>query len=206
MKIKLVLSVIILILSFFAASLQVHASDGVVEMENADGSGARCYAMSSSTNRSSNFQLLITCRNLIYPLEPDSTFYILWADPIDNNTNAKPFRIGDMEFGERTFTVNKAFTSLTITKEKMQQPHEPSSDVVMEGAIKPIAFLEEEPTPTEIPLFEEEPTPKVTPKVAPKPQEKGGGSSSVVFVIVLIITIVLVVGIIIFIYRKIRGL
>jgi hypothetical protein len=197
--------VFIVILLFFALlpAPRAEASEGVVSLKNMSGSNERCFAMSTLINRSTNYQLLIQCRNLIYPIEPEGTFYILWANPIGKNT--KPIRIGDLEFGKRIFNVPNPFSSLFITKEQTQSPSQPSNDKVMEGSVESISFLEEKPTPTIIPSQTIETTPKITQKVTPTPQPKGGVTfSSVMLALGILIIIIFIFASIFYVVNKIR--
>lgn len=174
--------VTILLFVLFFQTARAEASEGIVELGSINGSATRCFAMSSLIGRSNTYLLQIQCRNLVYPIGREGMFYILWANPIGiTGKENKPIRIGDLEFGKGNFNLQYQFSSLFITKEQIQNPEQPSSNRVMEGGIKSIAFLDREPTPTLIPS----PTviPSQTPEsaqkissqiVTPTPQPKGG--------------------------------
>lgn len=200
--------VIILFLMLFTAKPAL-ASEGIVELTNINGAGARCFAMSTSVNRSTNFQILVQCRNLIYPIEPAGTYYVLWAVP--RLKDAKPWNLGDIGFGKGIFSAPDVFTKLFITKELNLSPNQPSNDKVMEGNIQPISFLGTIPTPTPTPL----PALKISPTKSPAmintnqisqaPQQKSGGSFTVIILIIfLIIVIIFIIAIIIYIINRFR--
>lgn len=189
---------------------RAEASEGIVQLKNINGSNMRCFAMSTLLNRSSSYQLIIQCRNLIYPVEPEGMFYILWDNPIVKDP--KPIRIGDLEFGKGSFNVGDPFSSLFITKEKTQSPNEPSNNKVMEGAIESILFLDTEPTPTLIPSptirppMAIEPTAKITQIVTPTPQlQKGVNFSTVIITVIIIIAIIFIFGIVFYLINKVRN-
>lgn len=205
-----VFTIIILLFASFLQVTRVEASEGVVELGSINGSPTRCFAMSTSVNRSTNFLVVIRCRNLIYPVGP-GMFYILWSNPIGLGKDSKPTPIGDIAFGDVSFNIQNSFSSLFITKEQTQSPSQPSNDRVMEGSVKPISFLEKEPTPTIIPsptikpLLTIELTPKITQAVTPTPKPKSGVSFLTIMQTsgILIIVIFILVGIFLVI-NKIR--
>ncbi len=177
---NLLVSIIILLFASFLQVTMVEASEGVVELGSLNGSASRCFAMSTLVNRSTNYLLVLQCRNLIYPVEPIGMFYILWSNPIGLGKDSKPIPIGDIVFGNLSFNIQNSFSSLFITKEQTQSPSQPSNNRVMEGSVKPISFLEKEPTPTIMPSPTIKPRPTIEPTqgitqtVTPTPQPKGG--------------------------------
>ena len=200
---KLMVSIAILLFAAFLQVTRAEASEGVVELGSINGSPTRCFALSTSVNRSNNFQVLIRCRNLIYPVQPAGMFYILWSNPIGLGKDSKPVLIGDIAFGDVSFNIQNSFSSLFITKEQTQSPNQPSNERVMEGGVKPVSFLEKEPTPTIIPsptikpLLTIEPTPEITQTITPTPKPKSGVTFLTIMQTsgILIIVIFILVGI-----------
>lgn len=208
MKKNLIISLIILFIISFFTTMRANASEGIIELGNINGSNARCFIMSTATNRSSNFQLLTQCRNLIYPIKPTGLYYILWATPVDEKT--KPINLGDLGFGETSFNTSTPFTSLFITREQTQSPNQPSSDKVMEGTVKSIQFLETEPTPTTkpAPATKQSPAGKITPSITPSPKPQGRGilATAIGFIMTFftIVAIIIIIIIVIYVINKIR--
>jgi len=130
-------------------------------------------------------------------------FYILWSNPIGLGKDSKPVLIGDIAFGDVSFNIQNSFSSLFITKEQTQSPNQPSNERVMEGGVKPVSFLEKEPTPTIIPsptikpLLTIEPTPEITQTITPTPKPKSGVTFLTIMQTsgILIIVIFILVGI-----------
>lgn len=211
MQKNILFSIIIPLLTMFLYIPQAEASNGVVELGSTNGSSTRCFALSTSVNRSNNFQVLIRCRNLIYPVEPTGMFYILWSNPIGLGNDSKPVLAGDMGFGDVSFNIQNSFSGLFITKEQAQSPSQPSNQRIMEGSIKPLPFLEKEPTPTRIPSPTIKPQPTIEPirgktqQVTPTPQPKGGITFfSVMQVIGILVIFVFVFTIIFYVISKLR--
>lgn len=208
---NLIVSIIILLFASFLQATRAEASEGVVELGSINGSTTRCFAMSTLVNRSTNYLLVLQCRNLIYPVEPVGMFYILWSNPIGLGKDSKPIPIGDIAFGNLSFNIQNSFSSLFITKEQTQSPSQPSNDRVMEGRVKSISFLEKEPTPTIIPSPTIklspviEPTPKITQTVTPTPQPKGSGILlNIIRVLGILLIITFVIAIIFYVINKLR--
>ncbi len=206
---RLFISIAILIIVSFFTITHVEATEGLAELKNVNGSDAKCFAMSTLINRATSYRILLQCRNLLYPIEKDGEFYILWA--FTEGENPSPKRMGDIGLGKVTFTTRNAFSRLFITKEQTQSPRQPSENTVMEGVINPISFLRIEPTPkTTVKTPAKKPTPNLTqkPSATPTPaqQSLAGTIFSVIRTIFTVIIVIVIFAIVIFIvYRIIKS-
>lgn len=205
---------------FFFFAFAVNANEGVIELDSARDTNPRCFVMSTLVNRSNTFNLLVTCKNLIYPVEGNGRYYILWSvpepDPDDNRNNdrqneraERPVRIGDIKYGKEMFKTRKPFRELFITIENERAPRTPSSNRIMEGFVDNVEFLEntgiEGEEETELtPSPSVSPALSITPTKAPE-NRSGGIFPAVITIIVLVITILFILGIVIYIINKVRN-
>lgn len=221
MPMRKLFAITALILSVFLIfSFKAEANEGVIELDSARDTNPRCFVMSTLVDRSRTYNLLVTCKNLVYPIEGKGRYYILWSvpepDPKDDRENdnqneraERPVRIGDIKYGKEMFKTRKPFRELFITVESERSPREPSNNRIMEGFVDNVEFLEgagtdemEESDITPSPTFT--PATSVTPTKAP--ENRGGGIfPAVITVIVLIITIIFILGIVIYIINKVRN-
>lgn len=133
------------------------ASEGIAEIVSTINEKSRCFA-ASLFMQDLHYSIIVSCRDLIYPAEPDVFYYVVWAQPLENDRAA---RLGTLDFGKKQFKSNKAFSNLFITTEQNAHVKSPTGKVVMRGNIQPINFLETSqpqasPTPTETPPEEPE--------------------------------------------------
>jgi hypothetical protein len=178
---------------FFFLSSKVSASEGIFELKNTKGQDGRCYAF-SALMQDLNFNILVSCRDIIYPGGTDVFQYAVWASP-DNGSKA--IKLGNLGFGKQIFKTQTAFSSIFVTKERTADVSAPSGDVVMQGSQKAIEFLE---TKGGVTRFEEPELgePQVTPSPTQTPQVKKTtfnnllGLGGTVGFIALFITILLV--------------
>ena len=137
-----------IIFSFIVFALSagiVSASEGTFELRSVDNNNYRCFAASLQM-QNLNYQVTISCRNIIFPLDETIYTYVLLANP---NDGGSPIKIGSIGLGRAQFSVKQEFSSLFITGEQNANVKSPSGNVVMKGSIKPITFLEQEqPTQT----------------------------------------------------------
>lgn len=191
-----------------ASAIQT-ASEGTIELQNVSGQGtARCFAVSINVN--GNYQILMSCRDLIYPLESSDAAYVVWADPVPSPQNRQntPMRLGDLGYGRVMLHIGVDFTDLFVTTEVNTYGKTPQGSVIMKGRVEPISFLQTytPPTPT--------PTPTISGPAqnfgqliqgvpSPSPTPAAGGILSgivkavIIFVIIVFILIV-IAGVIIF--------
>jgi hypothetical protein len=161
MRIAKVFAAITITLLTFWLTKEAYASEGTVEIGSITGANYRCFA-ASLLMQDLNFTMLVSCRDLIYPAEPDIFNYVLWAQPIEDKN---PVKLGTLDFGKKEFRINKPFSSLFITTEQNPGVRSPEGNVVMQGQVRAINFLETaqptiDRTPTETPetVKEEEST------------------------------------------------
>lgn len=204
---------------FFIFSLKAEANEGVIELDSARDTNPRCFVMSTLVNRSRTYNLLVTCKNLIYPVEDNGRYYILWSVPEpdpdkrendrQNERAERPERIGDIKFGKEMFKTRKPFSELFITVENERSPREPSNNRIMEGFVDNVDFLDS----TGLEDEEESqltPTPSISPALSVTPTKEpenrsGGIFPAVITIIVLVITIIFIMGIVIYIVNKVRN-
>lgn len=214
------LAISVLILSvFFIFSFKAEANEGVIELDSARDTNPRCFVMSTLVNRSRTYNLLVTCKNLIYPVEGNGRYYILWSVPEpdpdkrenerQNEREERPERIGDIKFGKEMFKTRKPFSELFITVENERSPREPSNNRIMEGFVDSVEFLDntgfEEDEESELtPTPSVSPAASVTPTKAPE-NRSGGIFPAIITIIVLVITIIFIMGIVIYIVNKVRN-
>jgi hypothetical protein len=136
-----VVSLLLLILSYKLVS----ATEGTFELRSTDTNNYKCFAASLQM-QDLNYTILLSCRNLIFPLDETIYSYILWANP-EGGGNA--FKLGSINLGRGQYKVKPPFTSLFITAEQNPGVKNPTGKVVMKGSIKPITFLEKEVSPVE---------------------------------------------------------
>lgn len=191
---KYLLSFAILFTISFFLITKAQAKEGTIELKNVNGSAAQCFGMFSGIDRTTTFQLLIQCKRLIYPIEPEGKFYILWANPGQND--ASPLRLGELEFGKVTFRTNRDISGLFVTKEQIKSPREPSENRVMEGTIEAIPFLETTESPSVITETPEKPQVSEESQKSPVPSNIIQIAQTIVVIILIIATLVIIIYII----------
>ena len=193
--------VIAVIMFFFSAGFAA-ASEGIIELRNVNGRGARCFAMSTYFNGSNNYKLLMQCSDLIYPIEQDGNYYILWATPIAENPT--PERIGELGYGKQVFDYRKAFSDLFVTREQNRNSRQASSSKIMTGKVMPITFLNNQSTPivTKAKLSPSPSAAKTT--ITPTPAATGRSTTSFATTVILIIVIITIFAIVIYAILRVR--
>lgn len=130
---------VILSLSFISIQ-SVSASEGIAELRPSNNRSNRCHVTSGKVG--SNFEILVICRDLIYPNVdvPLASNYILWANPTNGS---KVIKLGALGNGNKVFKsqARNPFNSLFVTAEPNTNPQEPLGNVVMRGEIRAIPFL-----------------------------------------------------------------
>jgi len=153
--IKITILLIITYLVLFTPK-NLFASEGIAEIVSTTNEKSRCFA-ASLLMQDFNYSIIISCRDLIYPAESDVFYYVIWAEPLENN---RPARLGTLDFGKKHLKFNKAFSNLFITAEQNARVKSPTGKIVMRGNIQPISFLETsqpQATPTPAETDQEEP-------------------------------------------------
>ncbi len=118
------------------------ASEGTFELRSTDTNKYKCFAASLQM-QNLNYKIILSCRNIIFPVDETIFTYILWANP---ETGGKPIKVGSVGLGKGEYSIKPAFASLFVTTEQNPNVKEPAGKVVMKGSIKPISFLEKETT------------------------------------------------------------
>lgn len=125
-------------LLFLFAFKTALASEGTFELRSTDSNDYKCFA-SSLQLQNLNYRVVISCRNIMFPVDETIYTYMLWANPQDGT---KPIKVGSIGLGKGEYLVKPEFTSLFITTEQNPGVKDPAGKVVMKGSIKPITFLE----------------------------------------------------------------
>lgn len=126
-----------------------NASEGFFELENQIGTSARCY-ITSGLMENAKFSLLTLCRDILYPGGTEVFTYIAWANPLDGN-RPNPIKLGELGRGKKLFTSSRPFNMIYVTKELDSRAREPSGQVVMQGGLQTIPFLNQVPNVDDIP-------------------------------------------------------
>lgn len=123
----------------FAQASTAFASEGEVEMVGVNGNSGRCYASSIETE-DYKYNISVTCRNLTYPIANGARDYILWATPVEDDNAVK---LGNLNYGRVNFSTDKIFKSLFVTTEANDRPKSPSTNIVMQGDVQAIEFIQD---------------------------------------------------------------
>lgn len=123
------------------------ASEGVVELRSTNNYNYRCYA-TSLLMKNSQYNVLVGCRDLIYPPQEDLFTYVVWSTPAKGGD---PEKLGELGVGKAIFRTGNPFNTLFVTTEPDTRTRVPNGATVMKGSVNPIAFLESETVPTPTP-------------------------------------------------------
>ena len=138
------------------------ASEGTAFLTS-DQTGVRCFAASVLLDVD-NYQVIVSCRNLIIPPAANRLFYRAWIKRIPPSTavgkaplggliRSEYASIGDLSNGKLAARIRDAFQEVIVTSEAEESPRSPSLDrVVAQGVMKPLEFG---PTPTGTQLTEQ---------------------------------------------------
>jgi len=143
-----------------------NASEGIFELRNRVGEQARCVAY-SVLMQDRKYDILMSCRDILYPGGTDVFSYVVWAVPTDGGAH---FRLGSLGLGKVSFGSNYAFSSLYVTKETDDRVRSPQGPVIMQGSLQRSELLDG-PAPTPNPNELGEPTP--SPIATPQPRNLG---------------------------------
>lgn len=117
------------------------ASEGAIELKATNEQNSHCFFL-SVLMVNQQYSLLGTCRNLIYPPQPDALNYLLWAKPVPvNDREKRPIRLTSLESGKIETDTNVAFNELFVTVEKDKFTRSPSDQVVMKGGVGSIPSI-----------------------------------------------------------------
>lgn len=128
---------------FFTPSV-TYASEGTFEIRSVGSEDSRCFAASLLMSNG-RYEVTVSCRDLIYPPQPEISFYVIWATP---QAGGSTIRLGELGVGRAKFEAKVPFTSLFVTLEQNKNAKSPTGTVIMRGQLEKIAFLERPSTPT----------------------------------------------------------
>lgn len=138
------LYVILFIVGLILLAKTTFASEGTVELRSTTDKDYRCFAASLLMENAS-YKVIVSCRDLIYPPQPDLFTYIMWATPLDGNN---PVKYGELGIGKASFETKESFSNLFVTTERNRGVRRPEGQVVMRGGVASISFLDRPTTPT----------------------------------------------------------
>src|SRR5512139_2399922 len=95
-----------LVLLLFAYNIS-SASEGTFELRSTDANAYKCFAASLQM-QNLTYKLILSCRNIIFPIDETIYSYILWANPKEGGN---PIKIGSIGLGRGEYVLKSAFTS-----------------------------------------------------------------------------------------------
>lgn len=144
---KISLLFVLLTLSLFLGVDKVYAAEGTTELRSTNNQSYRCFA-ASLLMENSRYKIIVSCRDLIYPPQPDLFNYVIWATPIEGK---RAIKLGELGVGKANFEIKDAFSNLFVTTEKDKNTKIPKGDIVMKGNTQSISFLDKPTSPTPTP-------------------------------------------------------
>lgn len=192
----------------------VEASEGTAFLTS-DQTGVRCFAASVLLDVD-NYQVIVSCRNLIIPPAANRLFYRAWVKRIPASTQAgkaplgglirsEYASIGDLSNGKLTARIRDAFNEVLVTSEAEEQPRSPSLDrIVAIGSMKPLEFG---PTPTGTlvsgqPIVQPSPSISPTPTKTPRVTKPGSVVGTAIRVFLVVLGVIVIVAIVISIIQR----
>lgn len=131
----LICSFVLALVGFLTMTDSAHANEGRFVLRNIVGGQSRCLAFSIDAEK--DYQVIITCRGLVYPPNPPAIDrYIVWASDGDLK---QPQKLGDLLRGNARATIKSKFNRIFVTVED-GDPKQPAGPVVMEGNIQDYDF------------------------------------------------------------------
>lgn len=146
---------------FFGLAKNSLASEGTFDLRNRVGDDARCSAY-SVLMQDLNYNILLSCRDILYPGGQSVFTYVVWAVP---STGGNHFKLGTIGLGKVAFKTKTPFSSMYVTKESEANTRTPSGQIIMQGSLNTNQFLDgsTKPAPeTKDEQIETEPTPIAT--------------------------------------------
>ena len=175
---------------FFLSAGQASASEGIIQLRNTIGGQSRCFA-ESVLMPDFNYTVLVSCRDLVYPVSSELLSYVLWASPIDGGS---PIKLGDLSLGKVEFKTKTAFANLFATQERDNGVKNPGGPLVMRGSVEQIPLLQNPNLATEP---QTSTPPLVTPFPSPAPSNlisklRSGAVVTVISIFLIIVMLILV--------------
>jgi hypothetical protein len=137
MKMKLLAIAGVFVFVFTISTNHVSASEGQFELKNQVGESARCWA-ASVLMQDLKYQILVSCRDIVYPGGTEVFSYVVWATQPDGGVT----KLGTLGLGKAQFSTNKPFVNMYVTKEIDPKTRSPQGPTVMSGGLEHIALLE----------------------------------------------------------------
>lgn len=119
------------------STASAEASEGTIELSSTTGENYRCFA-NSVLMPDQKYTILMSCRDLIYPVDGGVYVYALWANPA---SGGNPVHLGPLDIGKKEFRSDVSFSSLFVTTENPGY-RTPAGRVVMRGNVHPVDFLD----------------------------------------------------------------
>jgi hypothetical protein len=136
-KIKTLLIVALFAFFMFLSTLPIKASEGYIEMGSTINEPTRCWA-ASVLMQDEYYNIIVDCRDLIYPVDTGVYVYAVWANPV--GVANSPFKLGELGMGRAFFKTKTPFSSIYVTTENPGYRN-PSNRVVMRGNVQNIDYL-----------------------------------------------------------------
>lgn len=143
-KKAILLAPFLAVIIFLFSASSSYADEGTVDLRSTTGEVSRCVAFFVLL-QDQNYNILVSCRDLIYPVDSSALNYTVWATPTKGGSAIK---LGTLGFGTASFRTNQQFSNLFVTNEKDQYARTPQGGTVMRGTVEPVTFLERPTTPT----------------------------------------------------------
>ncbi len=150
----LIISICFLLSLVYAKS--VLATEGLYEMTSVQGDPARCLIYVVRM-QNLDYDALVSCRDLLYPVDESVNNYVVWATPIrvpQDRREPGPMKLGSLSYGKVNFIAKRPFSNIYVTTESNPNVKEPTGSIVMQAIPKSVPFLDKPTTPTPSPKEE----------------------------------------------------
>lgn len=190
MRLKIISILAIFVIGLGVGASKIRASEGEFELKNQVGEDARCWA-ASVLMQDLKYQVLVSCRDILYPGGIEVFSYVMWASQPDGGVT----KLGTLDLGKVQFNTKTPFVNLYVTKEVDSKTRSPQGAIVMSGGLQRIPLLDNPnlavDETNELGAPEVSPTPSPRPKTATNFFRVGGivAFGLIFFVILLILVI-----------------
>ena len=130
---------------------RVGASEGTAEIYSVRGRAERCF-LASILMQNGKYQIMISCRDLIFPPEQGVYGYVLWVYPVNGGD---PVRLGSIGVGKGQYSTPVAFSGAYVSEDRpvvRVGTRKIFPEPVMRGTVEPLSLWTsgrmEPPTPT----------------------------------------------------------
>ena len=163
------LAISFLALFFLVLPSNVDASERHYKLKNLVGESARC-EVDAILMPNQEYQMLIGCRDIVYPGGESIFSYALWGNP---EAGGNPVYLDTLGVGKITVETRTAFSSMFVTRETTNKPRNPVGTIVMQGSLERSDFLDN-PNAVQLPASE-----LGEPEVSPTPTIVQGRSVNI---------------------------